>query len=183
MTSRGREGCGPVPPGSVTYLRVTCAPRRPLRRPKGPRRLSCSYRFRWSRGRRQDMRLCLIIRLCGFQGPHNLRLPFRDEDDCSSSILAALLRVTGLVAECLYHSLCTAPFLPLPPPPPHTHSHTTPPALLDIPPPHVSSVKWKCRPIKNRQPEADHCCTYANVDTGKYHTRRGRGEKKSKRGK
>lgn len=42
-------------------------------------------------------------------------------------------------------------------------------------PPHVSSVKWKCRPIKNRQPGADHCHTYANVDTGKYHTSRGGG--------
>lgn len=41
----------------------------------------------------------------------------------------------------------------------------------------MSSVKWKCRPIKNRQPEADHCCTYANVDTGKYHTKRGREKK------
>lgn len=114
----------------------------------------------------QEMRLCLIIRLCGNRTAYNLRLPFRDEDDCSFPILAALLRVTGLVAECLYHSLCTVPPYPLPPR-----------ALLDIPPPHVSSVKWKCRPIKNRQPEADHCCTYANVDTGKYHTRRGRKKK------
>lgn len=101
-------------------------------------------------------------------------MPFRDEDDCSFPILAALLRVTGLVAECLYHSLCTASPYPLSP-------TTLPlPALLNIPPPHVSSVKWKCHPIKNRQPEADHCCTYANVDTGKYHTRSGR-EKKLER--
>lgn len=104
---------------------------------------------------------------------HNLCLPFRNEEDCTFPILAALLRVTGLVAECLYHSLCTASSHQPPPPQP-------PPALLDIPPPHVSSVKWKCRPIKNRQPEADHCSTYANVDTGKYHTRRGGREKKKK---
>lgn len=108
----------------------------------------------------QERRLSVKMRL------HSCNLPFSDEDDCSFPILAALLRVTGLVAECLNHSLCTASPYPLPP--------TTPPALLDIPPPHVSSVKWKCRTIKNRQPEADHCCTYANVDTEKYHIRRGR---------
>lgn len=61
----------------------------------------------------------------------------------------------------LCHSLCTPSFHP--------------PPLPSLSPPHVSSVKWKCRPIKNRQPGADHCRTYANVDTGKYHTRRGGG--------
>lgn len=35
-------------------------------------------------------------------------VPFMDEDDCAFPILAALLKVTGLVAERLYHSLCTA---------------------------------------------------------------------------
>lgn len=41
-------------------------------------------------------------------GAHTRRLPFRDEDDYSFPIAAALLRVTGLDAECLSHSLCTA---------------------------------------------------------------------------
>lgn len=80
----------------------------------------------------------------------------RDEVGRFSSTLAALLRVTGFTAERLNHSLYTSA-LP----------------LLDIPPPHVSSVKWKSCPIKKRQPGADHGRTYANVDTVKYHTRRG----------
>lgn len=80
----------------------------------------------------------------------------RDEVGRFSSTLAALLRVTGFTAERLKHSLYTSA-LP----------------LLDIPPPHVSSVKWKSCPIKKRQPGADHGRTYANVDTVKYHTRRG----------
>lgn len=91
-------------------------------------------------------------------------LAFRDEVGRFPSTLAALLRTTGLAEEHLTHSLCTAP-LP----------------LLDIPPPHVSSVKWKSCPIKKRQPGADHGRTYANVDTAKYHTRRE--GKKSLRGK
>ena len=42
-------------------------------------------------------------------GADNLRLPFRDEDACSfPTFLAALLKVRGVAAECLYHSLCTA---------------------------------------------------------------------------
>lgn len=88
----------------------------------------------------------------------------RDEVGRFSSTLAALLRATGLAAERLNHSLCTAA-LP----------------LLYVPPPHASSVKWKSCPIKKRQPGADHGRTYANVDTAKYHTRRG--GKKSLRGK
>lgn len=95
--------------------------------------------------------------------PSNRRL-LGDRAGRFSSTLAALLRTTGLAAEHLTHSLCTAP-LP----------------LLDIPPPHVSSVKWKSCPIKKRQPGADHGRTYANVDTAKYHTRRE--GKKSLRGK
>ncbi|KAA8580710.1 hypothetical protein FQN60_013668, partial [Etheostoma spectabile] len=56
-------------------------------------------------------------------GAYNLRLPFRDEDGGSFPILAALLSVTGLVAECLYHSLCTAsPYPPPPGPPRHPTS-------------------------------------------------------------
>lgn len=35
MTSPCHEGCAPVPPGSVTYLCVTCAPWRPFERTLG----------------------------------------------------------------------------------------------------------------------------------------------------
>lgn len=56
---------------------------------------------------------------------HNLCLPFRNEEDCTFPILAALLRVTGLVAECLYHSLCTASSHPPPPPQPPRPSSTS----------------------------------------------------------
>lgn len=87
-----------------------------------------------------------------------------DEAGRFSSTLAALLRATGFAAKRFNHSLCTAA-LP----------------LLYSSPPHVSSVKWKSGPIKKRQPGADHGRTYANVDTAKYHTRRG--GKKSLRGK
>lgn len=58
-------------------------------------------------------------------------------------------------------SVSSIPFIPL-----RSPSSTSPP-------PHVSSVKWKSCPIKKRQPGADHGRTYANVDTVKYHTRRG----------
>lgn len=153
MTGPCHEGCSTVPPQALlhTYVCVTCTPWSPRRGSWGPCKFSCG----------SDLVLTCLLKLgssCNF--------PFSDEDDCSFPILAALLRVTGLVAECLNHSLCTASPYPLPP--------TNPPALLDIPPPHVSSVKWKCRPIKNRQPEADHSRTYANVDTEKYHIRRGK---------
>lgn len=69
-------------------------------------------------------------RLSGKIRLHSCNLPFSDEDDCSFPILGALLRVTGLVAECLNHSLCTASPYPLPPTTPRpcstSHRHMCP---------------------------------------------------------
>lgn len=121
MTSPCHEGWATVPPGSATYICVTSAPWRPLR---GPWSLSCGSYL---------MVTCLwtVDEAWALWHPeaYNLRLPFRSEDDCSFPILAALLRVTGLVAECLYHSLCTASTYPLSTPP-STPRHPTATCVL-----------------------------------------------------
>lgn len=83
------------------------------------------FQIRWSHTHAPEIRFLSNNWALWFPRAHNLCLPFRNEEDCTFPIFAALLRVTGLVVECLYHSLCTASSHPPPPPQPPRPSSTS----------------------------------------------------------